>query len=284
MSISSIEHLSKGNPMSNVTITTETVTPAIALVWLESNTNNRVVRQARVNQYAADMAGGRWLFTGDPIRMSETGVLLDGQHRLWAIVESGVTLQLVVVRGLADEVFKVLDTGLGRLMADVLRHEGVQNAAHSAAAARVMIGYQRGWLLDSNRMQRISRDERLAWVLEHNDSVQWAVRISMRISFNVGKSSNAAWSVLALLIEEAAGRERAEEFLNALVTGASLNRDDPRLSLRNWSIARGARGLRVDVPVQLSTSIIAFNKWNKGRKAVNVKVWDRSAPFPVVEA
>ena len=67
----------------------EDVTPDMARTYLKSNTHNRPLDAARVSKYAADMRAGRWLVSPETISFDEHGVLLNGQHRLGAIVESG---------------------------------------------------------------------------------------------------------------------------------------------------------------------------------------------------
>lgn len=76
------------------------VTPAMASHWLETNRVNRAVRQGAVREYAIDMASGRWVFTHQGIAFDDAGELIDGQHRLLAIVQSGCTVRMVVTRGL----------------------------------------------------------------------------------------------------------------------------------------------------------------------------------------
>lgn len=75
------------------------VTPEIAKRWLTRNPRNRVARPATVARYARDMAAGKWHLDGSPIRFDATGTLLDGQHRLAAIIESEATIITAVNQG-----------------------------------------------------------------------------------------------------------------------------------------------------------------------------------------
>lgn len=47
------------------------------------------------------MKTGRWVLNGETICFDSNGVLRDGHHRLLAIIESGVTIEVLVVRGVA---------------------------------------------------------------------------------------------------------------------------------------------------------------------------------------
>jgi hypothetical protein len=73
------------------------VTPEIAAKWLESNTGNRTIKNAKVKEYANTMKRGSWRpGTGDPIRISTGGNLIDGQHRLWAVLTAGIPMNFMV--------------------------------------------------------------------------------------------------------------------------------------------------------------------------------------------
>ena len=76
------------------------VTPSLAERYLKRNSVNRNISQSVVDRYARDMRNGRWEQNGDVIRFDASGSLRDGQHRLTAIVQSGETIKLNVVRGI----------------------------------------------------------------------------------------------------------------------------------------------------------------------------------------
>lgn len=116
----------------------ETITPAIAAEYLKNNTNNRPLKNQWVTDIANMIRRGQWVLDGNPIRFSEDGVLLDGQHRLQAIIRAGIPVQTLVVRGLPKESFKNIDTGRGRSGGDILSIDGCANAT---AASSSILGY-----------------------------------------------------------------------------------------------------------------------------------------------
>lgn len=113
-----------------------TVTPELARSLLELNTANRPVSRREVERLKAIIASGQWLYNGESIKISQSGRLLDGQHRLLAIAEGGVSAELRIETGLADNVFTTLDQGRKRTGGDVLAVRGVlrYNATATAAA------------------------------------------------------------------------------------------------------------------------------------------------------
>ena len=111
-----------------MTLKVELVTPKKALEMLTTNSGNRRVRDPRVLRYAEDMKQGRWITnTAEPIKISKRGLLLDGQHRLEAIIKSNVSIEMLIAYDLEDSIFKVLDTGLARNASDTFKTAGIKH-------------------------------------------------------------------------------------------------------------------------------------------------------------
>lgn len=77
----------------------EVITPEMAMNWLEHhNFKNRTISQGTVDSYATDMKNGRWSLTHQGIAFNTEGQLIDGQHRLWAIVFANKNIEMMVTR------------------------------------------------------------------------------------------------------------------------------------------------------------------------------------------
>ncbi len=111
------------------------VTPAVARQWIEHNDGNRNIRKSRVAKYADDMAAGRWQQNGDTFKFDTDGRMIDGQHRCFAIIESGATIDSFVVHGLPASAAQTLDAGAPRSASDALFYAGeLHNHAKDIAA------------------------------------------------------------------------------------------------------------------------------------------------------
>jgi len=99
----------------------ETITPTKAHTWLNRNTSNRKLRDGWVEKYASDMRAGKWTECIVPIVFYENGDIADGQHRLWAIIESDTPQRFFVLHGLTREAGLNIDTGGGRNLVDNAR-------------------------------------------------------------------------------------------------------------------------------------------------------------------
>src|SRR5690606_22823320 len=110
--------------------------------WLEEfNHNNRGIKK-RISAYVADMKNGDWKFNGESIKFSDR-FLEDGQHRLHAIVQSGVAQDLLVVRGLGHETQDTMDDGIPRKFHDKLALHKVPHASLVASIVRKIATWQR---------------------------------------------------------------------------------------------------------------------------------------------
>lgn len=150
-----------------VTEVWEWVTPELAAEWLDLGyPDDRRIRQRTVERYASDMASARWPITHQGVAFDETGHRIDAQHRLWAIIDSGVAVWLLVVRGLPVEARVALDQGAVRSVPDIATAEWVTNAA-IAIARRLMA--------DGEVRVNASRTATLDFALSHEAAIRFAL-------------------------------------------------------------------------------------------------------------
>jgi len=99
------------------------ITPEIARKLLKKNTVNRPLRKGHVAKLATKMILGRWREDIAPsIILGKHGVIIDGQHRLAAIIESGIPTN-TDIKHTNDESAKLvdIDSGLARSASDLLQ-------------------------------------------------------------------------------------------------------------------------------------------------------------------
>jgi len=127
-----------------VAIGIENIGPDEAMAGLAVNTHNRRLKPRLVNGLTRDFSEGNYVFSGAPIVFSDQGVLLDGQHRLTAIANSGITVPLLVVRGVKASVQTNIDNGARRTVADALTLLGYADSKNLAALARLAFLWDAG--------------------------------------------------------------------------------------------------------------------------------------------
>jgi hydrogenase maturation factor len=82
----------------------ETITPEKAREYLHTISKQRQIRPRIVGRYAADMRSGHWLLTHQGIAFNALGQLVDGQHRMKAIVLANHPVEMMVTRDIAVSV------------------------------------------------------------------------------------------------------------------------------------------------------------------------------------
>lgn len=114
-----------------------TVTPEIAKEWLAHNiTNNRSLNRNRVLQYATDMKNDQWMMSPNSVIAFDTnGNLIDGQHRLMAVIEADKPVNMVVCYDNDPDVMRVIDTGMARTNYQIAKLNGNQLMGNKEMAA-----------------------------------------------------------------------------------------------------------------------------------------------------
>ena len=124
-----------------------TITPDEARKFLANNPSNRHISENEVAKLAADMKEGRWMVTHQGIAISKTGRLLDGQHRLTAVIKAGIPVQMMVTFDVDEDAVEAIDRGRRRSIADVFTFEGeepwMRQSAVVAAASLLVRKEQR---------------------------------------------------------------------------------------------------------------------------------------------
>lgn len=210
------------------------ITPELATKWLEGNTHNRPIRDSKVHQYADDMRAGRWGMSHQGIAFSDDDppVLLDGQHRLWAIIESRCAVEIMVTRGLPIDAQSYIDQGLPRNVVDILKLSDPDANVSSyrvAVARRMHIG---------TRTQVImSNQEQIEFLEQHEKAISFVLEQALQ-----GKRPiRVAPAPVAAALGRAYYHEDHAKLVNfgAVLLGLNMAKSDaekgPHL-LREWLI------------------------------------------------
>lgn len=244
------------------------VTPAQAAAWLERGGKNRKLSERRVEALAAAIRRGEWRITGETIKLDADGCVRDGQHRLAAIARAGMPVKTLVVRGVGEDAFDVIDTGRARTIGDIVGLHGYASSLGMAAAVRNLINIEMfGTPNPGERDARavISAPTTLHYLAVHPD-VPDGVRIGDRLRQAGLQGGIGLWGALFTLFLRKSP-EQAAQFANLLQSGANLTARHPALVLRNramntslgWSRSASAREMLAAIAVK------AWNAYRNGR-------------------
>lgn len=196
----------------------ETITPDMAKKYLASNPRNRNVRPKRVKAIAQDIRNKNWQTNGEPIVFDENGALKDGQHRLHGIIESGIPVEMLVVRGISSEV-SIFDRGSVRSTTDTLRMEGFPaNVSGTEIVALVKLHYS---MANSNATY-ISDSAVGNFIDKYEDDLAFISTLGSKKKMTGSQvSTRTAPILLACFYAVRAGvdREKIGQFLKVVKTG-----------------------------------------------------------------
>jgi hypothetical protein len=238
----------------------------MATEWLGKNHGNRNQRSMKIDLYARDIRDGNWMFTGESVKFDWDDRLIDGQHRLEAIIAADLPVSTMVVRGLDPAVQSVLDTNARRSAADALGFRGV--AAHRtyiAKHARLALARRDGYLqfsLDTT-VPGYSNSEVLDWYASNSDA-EYSAAVASKFSAKINVTPGAL-SYIFLTLSRVDGND-ATIFLNDIASLRTSGAGDPRFALiralENLSRERGANR----DAAQIYLFFRAWNAWRANQK------------------
>lgn len=254
------------------------VTPEIAKDILDkSNTKNRTLSIGRARALARAMEDGQWEMNGDSIKISDTGILLDGQHRLTAIVMSKTSQDVLFVTGLKESVFTTIDVGANRTAADMLSIAGVKNSAIVASAAMLyLVDKKLGKPLHGSPDRKPTKKDVSDFVSKHRDVLELTSTeiIKKDGHYSVPRILNGSGAFYAILkIMEKYPQDVAFSFLSQLRSGAYDYDQSPIDYLRNKLISsKMIKSTALTKEYEIALFIKAFNSWIKGERVKLLKL------------
>jgi hypothetical protein len=261
------------------------ITPAKAEEWLAANTTNRPLSRSTVRGFAEAMGRGDWLVTHQGVAFDSDGVLVDGQHRLAAVIEADVPVEMTVFSEVEPNTFDVLDTGKRRNAADVLAIEGEKSTIMLAAMVRTVWLYRNRPEASWSGGAAGVTNHQIVQALEANPKIRDFVPVGERIAAETGMIKSAAGAA-SYLVEQANKRAGLQDWYEGIIDGAGLGKSDPRLMFRRtmFSMARKQAGVvqrRRDTREHLALYVKAFNAWATGEALPSLRFAARE-PVPTI--
>lgn len=230
-----------------------TATKQLVDALLSMNTSNRPIKPRVVEKYARDIKTGKWVLTNQGIGVSESGILIDGQHRLEAIKACGYPpVTILIVTGLSDDCKLAVDQHAKRSARDMLQFAfdyRVSNSAPAIATALICSKSPNGWA-GGQTMSEIYE-----CILEHAEEIQAVVELPKNLK-------NFAAPYLAAFIDciksGIGDLEKLAKFIHDVESGEMLSRNDPQFHLHNLMKSTRMTG---------GGSVVRKERFEKAKKA-----------------
>lgn len=279
----------------------EVITPAIAEEMLKHNSRNRPIKRSQVVFLTNEILTNRWITTGQAITFVGK-TLVDGQHRLQAVIEAGKSITSCVIRfpstANTKQIYQVTDRGVPRTFADTL---AMQGESHVGVLTTVLLGLDRYYkaidavgeiaktipytsqtraankTIRSRNGDENTHKKPLSHITQLLEQYPFA-----RNSAAFGQKMSAArpqilmkgqWGLLHAIYTDI-DESSASNFLELLQSGENLSRHSPILQLRERMLSmrtdktRDSQGIGIQILLALSNAA-----WNAYRtdKPVNLK-------------
>lgn len=237
------------------------------------------MNQRHVDRIARQIADGHWRFNGDTIKVSDDGEVLDGQHRLWAVVETQKGIDTIVVYGIAREAFATIDTvRKQRSGGDTLSLLGVDRYRNMISEALKWLLRYRGGFIENFRapIHKIENSD-IEGAYEQNKTIGKAVERAMKCK------GLGATALIAFVYYIVANRdeELADRMIDTLIDPSQVNLSDPFFRLRTFLTTD--RHKQKEPLLTLALMIKAVNAAAAGQK-VSILNWkqqgERREEFP----
>lgn len=202
-------------PIDDIVTRTVLVTPDMAREWLTKDVVNRPLIARNVEAIAFDMRNDRWVLTHQSIAFNRDGLLVDGQHRLHAVIAADVPVRMRVTYYLDLGFEAPIDTGCMRRAHHVL---GIPSRAVAVCNAMV--------LLETGSVARSTAGRVSETFARHGRGIEWALEAfpqQRRLTANVLAAHAFAYPTASDLVDD---------FARKLVTGVNIEPESPVLVLR----------------------------------------------------
>lgn len=265
------------NTTNSVISATEVITPEAASEMLScppaTDIKQRRISDLHVDAMVRDIKNGEWVNNGESIIIAPSGFVLDGQHRLTAVVRSKTPIEATVVRGVPEYMLPKIGVGKKRSGADVLEMHGYKNAKMLASILQKLHRYYVLGLLsrDGRNENGLREYEYLSAVNKYPGAIQAA---SYAGNHHVKWLRGAIMGTMWYITGEIDPNDR-NDFFGSLISGEGLEQGSPILSLRErlFSIAlqKETRGFSNTFYGESQTMALFVKAWNAYREGRLVK-------------
>ena len=256
----------------------KTITPDWASEILETkNTRNRPLNARHVERLSKEIRNGNWKVNGDTICLNGDR-LIDGQHRLAAVVATGISISSFVIEGIPSDVFDTKDVGRKRTAGDTLGVLGEKNSYRLAACLTLIEKYMTGRVDNNAAYSNTEIEELLRKYPLASQSLQTNHPLRGIIPPSVVDTCFYLFSQKDPAL--------AQQFVEKVCRGSGLEEGHPWYVLRERLLSNSLSKAKMSKAYMFALCIKA---WNHSRAGSRIKFLrfrekgDSTESFPVVQ-
>lgn len=272
-------------------VSIEVITPEKAAIMLQLNRRNRKVNESLVDELVRQILSDGFLFNGDTVRLSwevpvegpdgplrdsqgnvvKLPILLDGQHRLHAIVKANKPVETIVVSGLDPKTQYTVDTGRKRTVGDAMRIDGEKESTNLGALLAGAWKWNSG---DRNFSTKPKPSPLECQKLFKEDEAR--IRRALDVGLQTGREfpdlSKSSLAVAHYILSEL-DKEHVAYFFRLVGSGLNLAEGNPVAALRKRAASyrrQGAQQQPMTMRRQVGLIIKAWNKCVLNEPTANI--------------
>ena len=253
--------------------------PDEARELLANGAPNRPVKKHHVARLATDMGNDDWGQHGNPIVRDQNGRVIDGQHRLLAVIESGATIEFCFVDGVDAAMQDSMDTGARRSLGDQLAMRGEKNTnALASAITLAMVWELNGKLVN---FANFSHAGALRFFDQHpglRDSTNFTLQFAKKIKYPAGLAGAIHYRMAQLSPND------ADLFWVLLGSGRVIENSEVIANLRDkFQTSSKSDKTAMKRVYRAAVTVRAWNAWVTGQNLKQIS-WapQRGEKFPTL--
>lgn len=220
------------------TCTIDMVTPEMAKQWLGLNHRNRRLAEPQVRRIAGAIQRDEWMVSTDAIGLDVDGGVVNGQHRLTAIIETDTSVPMLVLRNVDPNIIRVIDQGTGRNFTQLLRMDGRYTDEGVIALAIEWLHRVINDLEVKVPTALKPTTPQLLDLFEKHPNITRSTDIAKEVGkLGLNKNIAAALHYLCATVDQ----DGADRFFERLATGLEVEDGDPAYALREKVIANAKK-------------------------------------------
>ena len=205
--------------------------------------------------------------------------MIDGQHRLYAIVNSEKSSPMIVITGVNTDAFDTIDIGTKRSASDIFSINNIANEVLTASVVKFIYAFKNGkYSANRNTIRNLQNHEIMEYyqsLPNINDSIDFASKLKSKGQSLITPSILGGMHYLLSEVDP----EMATEFMQQLYVGTNLPDNSPIIPLRNRLIKT-----KIDKNFTLTNSVLLQSivfVWDKVRAGKTCKTLKVPTEYPI---
>jgi hypothetical protein len=203
---------------------------------------------------------------------------------LLAIIESGVTIDMLVVYGARHDCFHTIDTGKSRTPGNTMHIAGVKNAINVAGLLSFRWKYYKAKSRNGslNMWERPTHYELVSFAEGNQMLTSKAVSVAAKVRKSVRGINPSTIGGSYIIFVENYDEITVDSFFESLCSGENLAPNSPVLTFRNKMISGGSGPTDLKWQVKAAYLFMAFKKYAEKKPSTLLRWTEGKDAFPFI--